>query len=200
MSLSLFAPPFAVAVHYRCAIDRQFSNLRPALGFTQATTTMYGKTFPVPRLESWFGLNPYRYGGQLQQPKPWPDALHRICDEVEAIVGESFDSCFANLYRDGKDCIGWHADDDDWIGPWIASVSFGEARRFVMRRKHDKTAKQEFTLRDGDLLVMPPGTQQEWEHSVLRDRSVTPRINLTFRQTIGPHPLHKGPKGRGVAP
>jgi len=53
---------------------------------------------------------------------------------------------------------------------------------------------------NGDLLVMPPGTQQRWEHSVPRRKNATgERVNLTFRQTIGAHPLRKGPKGRGVA-
>jgi len=171
-----------------------------SIPFAQATTTMYGKTFPVPRLEAWFGLNPYTYGGQTQEPKPWPDALHQVCDGVELLTGQTFDSCFANLYRDGDDTIGWHADDDDWIGPWIVSVSFGSPRDFVMRRKDAPAHKVTFRLGHGDVLVMPPGTQQRWEHSVPRRKNATgERVNLTFRQTIGAHPLAKGMKGRGVA-
>jgi alkylated DNA repair dioxygenase AlkB len=37
-----------------------------------------------------------------------------------------------NLYRDGKDSNGWHADNEKELGqnPVIASLSFGAARNF----------------------------------------------------------------------
>lgn len=201
MTLNLFTDDTAPAEHHFGAFAHiPCSLVAESVPFSQATTTMYGKTFQVPRLEAWFGLNPYTYGGQTQKPKPWPDVLHQVCDGVEMLTGQTFDSCFANLYRGGEDTIGWHADDDDWIGPWIASVSFGVPRDFVMRRKADPSDKVTFRLGHGDLLVMPPGTQQRWEHSVPRRKNATgERVNLTFRQTIGAHPLHKGPNGRGVA-
>jgi len=167
----------------------------------QAHTTMYGKRLRVPRTEGWFGLQPYRYGGQTQQPRPWPRLLHAVCDAVEGETGQRFDSCFVNRYADGGDSIGWHADDDDWIGPWIASVTFGAARRFVVRRKDDHKVKHEVSLGHGDLLVMPPGFQAEWEHSIPKQKAtVGPRWNLTFRQTVNiSMPLARGRFGRGVA-
>jgi len=188
LSLIGAVDPGPAALHSR-AIRYSFAEVEAAIPFSQAMTSMYGMTFRVPRLECWLGLQPYRYGGQTQQPVPWPALLHDICDDVEALVGVRFDSCFANLYADGQDTIGWHADDDDWIGPWIASVSFGSARRFVLRRKADHRAKHEYSLGQGDVLVMPPGTQETWEHTVPREKLVTePRINLTFRQTVGDQP------------
>jgi len=219
-TIGLFGPaPSGPATLYPGALaGYTLGMVREALDFSQATTTMYGKAFPVPRLEAWYGLNPYRYGGQEQQPKPWPALLHEVCSDVElamfnrkevglttateiAAAMPRFDSCFANLYRNGQDTIGWHADDDDWMGPLIASVSFGTARDFVMRRKDDHSIKHVFSLGHGDLLVMPPGTQDEWEHHVPRRKRVGGvRINLTFRQTRGPHPPVKGFQGRGVAP
>lgn len=103
---------------------------------------------------------------------------------VESTTGDSFDSCFVNFYRDGKDTIPWHADDDDWIGPVIASVSFGAPRRFLLRHNATRTVR-EFRLGDGDLLVMGAGVQQEWQHCVPRTSAhVGPRINLTFRQVV----------------
>ena len=161
-----------------------FDEVRAAVPFKQNEATMYGKTIKVPRLEAWFGLRAYRFGGRVEQPAPMPEIVRAIRDRVcLEVAGSHYDSCFANLYRDGDDCIAWHADDDDWIGEPIASVSFGAARRFVL--KHNETGRKiEWALGDGDLLVMLPGTQAKWKHQVPRERYVKePRINLTFRST-----------------
>lgn len=169
--------------------------LRRALPLEAKTCVMYGKTLDVPRLECWFGLRPYRFGGRTEHPKPWVPVALEVRERVEARTGEKFSACFVNFYRDGEDTIGWHADDDAWIGPVIASVSFGAPRRFVMREKVDaldeRTAEErranrvklEWQLGDGDLFVMQAGVQQEWEHSVPRSKGqLTSRVNFTFRQ------------------
>lgn len=185
--------PGPARLHSRALQRWTYDEVRSAIAFRQAHTQMYGKTIRVPRLECWLGLQPYRYGGQTQEPVPWPPALHAICDAVERRVMPRFDSCFANLYEDGGDSIGWHADDEDWIGPWIASVTFGGTRRFIMRRKDDHRTKHEYALGHGDLLVMPPGTQEVWEHCIPKTKQeVVPRINLTFRQTVGSEPNARG--------
>ena len=85
-----------------------------------------------------------------------------------------------------RDSIDWHADDEEWIGPVIASMSFVASRSMRFRRKARlKGARSvSLTLHDGDLLVMPAGTQDVWEHSIPRQsQPCGPRINLTFRQT-----------------
>lgn len=164
------------------------------LPLAQRQAVMYGKRVQVPRLECWFGERSYTFGGRTEHPQPWTPLASTLRNALNVVVeddakrrGENFqpfDSVFCNLYRDGHDCIPWHADDDDWIGPVIASVSFGSSRRFVMR--HNKTgAKVEYSLGNGDLLVMRSGVQREWQHSVPRtSKPVGPRLNLTFRQTV----------------
>jgi alkylated DNA repair dioxygenase AlkB len=166
-------------------------DLAAALPLEQKTCVMYGKTLAVPRLECWFSDagKPYRFGGRTEYPKPWPELARTLRRQVEALTGECFDSCFVNLYRNGQDCIGWHADDDAWIGPVIASLSFGVARRFKMREKDhpsDRPRKiADFALGDDDLLVMWAGVQKAWEHCVPREARVTAaRLNFTFRQTV----------------
>lgn len=158
--------------------------LRAELPLEQKTAWLYGKTFLVPRLECWFGPRPYQFGGRVEEPKPWTRLATMLLRRVESTTGESFQACFVNLYRDGKDTIPWHADDDDWIGPVIASVSFGAPRRFLLRHNETHTVR-EYRLGDGDLLVMGAGVQREWQHSVPRTADhVGPRINLTFRQVV----------------
>jgi alkylated DNA repair dioxygenase AlkB len=162
--------------------------LRALLPLEQKTCVMYGQTLKVPRLECWFSDSgkPYRFGGRVEHPKPWPTVALAIKGAVEELAGERFDSCFVNFYRDGGDTIAWHADDDSWIGPVIASLSFGVARRFCMKRKNKSIdTPAEFSLGDGDVLVMHAGVQSKWLHRVPRESGVSaPRINFTFRQTV----------------
>jgi alkylated DNA repair dioxygenase AlkB len=67
--------------------------------------------------------------------------------------------------------------------PIIASVSFGEARRFQLRHKLDKSLdKVEITLTHGSLLIMKGSTQHFWQHQIPKTaKSLRERINLTFR-------------------
>lgn len=186
----LFAPSEAVerpAVRYMPGLLNAYTleQLLPAIPFRQNTANMYGREVLVPRLECWFGSRPYAFGGRVEEPRPMPPLVEMIRGNVKLHTGIDFDSCFANLYRTGDDCISWHADDDDWIGPVIASVSFGAARRFVMRKKNNHEVKAEWSLGHGDLLVMLAGVQEAWEHRVPREAKVNaPRLNLTFRTTI----------------
>ena len=83
--------------------------------------------------------------------------------------------------------MAWHADDEKELRPdgAIASVSLGEARRFVFRHKAVKE-KAEILLAHGSLLVMRGKTQTHWEHSLpVMKRATGARINLTFRTIAG---------------
>jgi alkylated DNA repair dioxygenase AlkB len=95
----------------------------------------------------------------------------------------------ANLYRDGRDSVGWHADAEPELGPSrddiaIASLSLGAARRFVL--KHRRTGElRSYELGDGALLVMSGRTQLDWVHALPKTRRPAgPRINLTFRVIV----------------
>jgi alkylated DNA repair dioxygenase AlkB len=81
--------------------------------------------------------------------------------------------------------MGWHSDDEPELGrdPIIASVNFGEARRFDLRLKSDHKQKQHILLEDGSILVMKGDLQHHWQHQVAKSAKVKgPRINLTFRK------------------
>ncbi|HLM54443.1 MAG TPA: alpha-ketoglutarate-dependent dioxygenase AlkB, partial [Pseudoxanthomonas sp.] len=98
-----------------------------------------------------------------------------------------FNSVLANLYRSGRDAMGWHSDDERELGPEpvIASLSLGAARRFVLKSRHDPTLKREFVLPHGSLLVMAGQTQRHYRHCLPRTAKPTgERINLTFRQVL----------------
>lgn len=146
------------------------------------------KTVPVPRLEAWLGdlgTPVYSFGGRAYAAERMGPVVNGVRLRVEHELGERFTTCFVNVYRDGRDHIPWHSDDDAWIGPTIASVSFGYGRVFQVRDKLTGEVVFEDVLYGGDLLVMRD-CQRTHEHRVLREppHPRGRRLNLTFRQVL----------------
>ncbi len=112
-------------------------------------------------------------------------------DRVASATSLSFNACLCNHYRDGRDSIGAHADDEPELGPMpqVASLSLGSPRLFVLRPNTlsagQKGGKHSLMLMNGSLLVMRGETQLRFKHEVPKSRAdVGPRINLTFRQVF----------------
>jgi alkylated DNA repair dioxygenase AlkB len=114
---------------------------------------------------------------------PWTPLLAHIKAAVETASGRRFNSVLLNYYRDGRDSMGMHSDDEPELGPEpaIASVSFGETRTFILRHKRSKrTVKLDLT--SGSMLLMAGATQSNWVHGIDKvSRPLGPRVNLTFR-------------------
>lgn len=167
--------------------DAWFEHLRRELDWRQREIVLFGRRVMQPRLVAWHG-DPgvrYRYSGATLHAAGWPECLREIRARVEQHAGTSFNSVLCNLYRDGADSMGWHADDEPELGdaPTIASLSLGETRRFVLRRRDDHEQKLELWLPHGSLLVMQGDLQRYWQHSLPKTRRlVGARINLTFRR------------------
>jgi alkylated DNA repair dioxygenase AlkB len=132
----------------------------------------------------------YRYSGQTLWPRPWAPRITEIRERVETLLAERFDGVLLNLYRDGRDGMGWHSDDERELGesPTIASVSLGAVRRFRLKhRSRPDIAPCEWQLGHGSLIVMRGPTQRHWRHSVPKTRRpVGERVNLSFRAVSTP--------------
>ena len=152
----------------------------------QEPIMMFGKRVEQPRLVAWYG-DPgarYKYSGLTVEPQVWTKELLQLKTQVEAASACVFNSVLLNWYRDGRDSMGWHSDDERELGPHptIASVSLGTERRFLLRRKNDHACKHEFLLKNGSLIIMRGATQHFWQHQVPKSLGVSHgRINLTFR-------------------
>ncbi|MET3875109.1 alpha-ketoglutarate-dependent dioxygenase AlkB [Chitinophaga sp. OAE865] len=160
--------------------------LLETINWKQESMKMYGKEVLFPRLMAWYGdaATSYSFSGNVFQPEPWTAGLLQIRDRITPISGQVFNSVLLNLYRNGNDSMGWHADDEPELGrhPVIASVNFGAARRFQLRYKSEHQRKHELLLQHGSLLVMKGPLQEYWEHQVPKTTKVSDgRINLTFR-------------------
>lgn len=155
----------------------------------QESIKLFGKPVAQPRLTFAFadpGVS-YRYSGLVIAPLPWTPMLLDIKQRVEREAKHSFNYVLANLYRDGADSMGFHADDEAELGknPVIASVSLGGSRRFVLKHKRLSLPSVSLELTGGSLLVMAGTTQHHWLHGVPKTRRpVAPRINLTFHQIV----------------
>lgn len=148
---------------------------------------LFGREVDSPRLSSWIGDagTAYTYSGTRFQPHPWPTALNDIRQRLVRELDVPFNSVLANRYRDGRDCMGWHSDNEAALGtqPVIASLSLGAARRFVLKHRQEKDRKLALELPHGSLLVMSGDTQAHYRHALPRTaRLVGERINLTFRR------------------
>jgi alkylated DNA repair dioxygenase AlkB len=167
--------------------DALFEALRAAAPWDVHRIRMFGRVVDSPRLSCWIGDSGagYRYSGAHFEPNPWPVALRPIRARLADELRIDFNSVLANLYRDGRDCMGWHSDDEPELGsrPLIASLSLGGTRRFVLKHRKDPSTKLALELPPGSLLVMRGATQANYRHALPRTaRPVGARINLTFRR------------------
>jgi alkylated DNA repair dioxygenase AlkB len=148
--------------------------------------TLWGKRMAQPRLTSWHGEASYTYSGLRLDPLPFTPLQQLIKDAVEAASGARFNSVLLNYYRDGRDSMGMHSDDEAELGPEpvIASFSVGATRPFILRHKRTReTFKVE--LPSGSLLLMAGSTQACWQHGINKTaRPVGARVNLTFRRIV----------------
>jgi len=166
--------------------DRLYAALRAGIDWQQEEILIFGKRRRVPRLVAWHGdpAATYTYSGTMHTPRPWTDELLLIRGRLQSLTGHRYNSVLLNLYRDGRDGMGWHADDEPELGPApaIASLSLGATRRFRLRHRRRRELACALDLAHGDLLLMSGGTQHAWQHALAKTaRLVGERINLTYR-------------------
>ena len=150
--------------------------------------------YAVPRDEAYYG-DPgtnYTYSRREYKPLTWIPELLSLRTRVEGVTPaiaysslslsrQGYNAVLCNLYRNGNDSVGLHADAEPEMGPVIASVSLGADRLFRLKGKNGAVAFAE-QLPHGSLLIMAGKTQKNFKHEVPKEPAVTlPRINLTFR-------------------
>ncbi len=167
--------------------DALFERLLAETTWREESITVFGKTHLQPRLVAWYG-DPgasYTYSGIQHEPLPWTETLAALRDHVGEVTDAPYNSVLLNLYRNERDSMGLHADDEPELGPEpvIASISLGEQRSIYFQHRHRRDVKNlNLPLPSGSLLVMRGATQRNWKHGLRKlSRPCGPRINLTFR-------------------
>jgi alkylated DNA repair dioxygenase AlkB len=165
--------------------DQLFNLFYQSINWQQGEIKLFGKKYLTPRLEAFYAEEnkSYGYSGQRLITSSFTKELKQIKDIIELKLSIQLNSVLINLYRDGNDSNGWHADDEPELGknPIIASLSLGASRRFDLKHSTTKE-KLSLELEPGSLLVMGGELQHYWKHQIAKTKKVnTPRINLTFR-------------------
>ena len=149
---------------------------------------MFGKDITIPRLQCWVGDKgcDYKYSGKKLNRQDWTTDLIMIREKIYKELNIDFNSVLVNYYRDGKDSMGWHSDNESELGPnpTIASISLGSERDLVFRNRINKEVLP-IPQTHGCLILIDGKTQKNWQHAIKKTRKVIgPRINLTFRNII----------------
>ncbi len=187
MSNSLDLHQWTLTSTWMSRVDCRFwmNEITNKVDWQQPYVSVYGSFHLVPRMNAFLADKhiTYRYSGVIHCGNGWPNWFSPLLNSVNSFCEVKFNGCLINLYRNGYDHMGWHSDDEkelDLSKP-IASLSFGAARDIAFRHR-DYKLRELLLLEEGDLLVMHPGCQENWMHSLPTRRKIKdPRINLTFR-------------------
>jgi len=172
---------------------------------------IYGRWINIPRRQTAFGDDgtSYTFSGNTVPAKPWTPWLEAIRQNIAIWLVDNIPEIFAvedapsplpnfvlvNQYRNGKDYIGPHSDDEKDLKSFssivdgkktyetiIVSLSFGATREFLFQSKAVSLVQKEFQLAHGDICVMRGETQKYWKHSIPKKTKCNDmRFNLTFR-------------------
>ncbi len=174
-----------------CIDDRTFEALSAEISWNQ----MSHRGSFVPRLVALQGTKEpdgveplYRHPAD-EQPllMQWTPTVDAIRQEVERRIGHPLNHCLIQLYRNGRDWIGEHADKTlDVMRPsFIVNVSIGTTRTMTFKPKNSQIATtQKLPLPHGSLFMLSLNTNQAFYHEIKRlraDSADEPRISLTLR-------------------
>ncbi len=169
--------------------NHYYNSFLKTIPWQQDDVKVFGKVYAQPRLTSLHSNShsTYTYSGLTLQPHPMTEALLELLHQIQTVSHHDFNCVLLNLYRNGADSNGWHADNEKELGkhPQIASYSFGAPRFFHFKHRKIKSQRHKMVLHHGSLLLMEGSMQKHWLHQIPKTKKpLQPRINLTFRKII----------------
>ena len=165
-----------------------FNSLLTTVEWKNDEAVMFGKLIQTKRKVAWYGDQEfsYTYSNVTKAALGWTSELMALKQLAETVSGESYNSCLLNLYHNGDEGMAWHSDGEKDLkkNGAIASLSFGEERKFSFKHKQTKE-RISLVLEHGSLLMMKGETQQNWLHRLPPTKlPMKARINLTFRTIV----------------
>lgn len=162
-----------------------FDQLRRELSWTQGRSIREGKMIPDPRL-----------GASLsrRQTADFP-ILHYTRLVLEARYRIQLGGMGLVLYRDGRDGVGFHADDELMYleNTIIAALVLGAERPVAFKPRGRAGDALAITLGAGDLYVMGGRCQSDWLHAIPKVEQAEPRISAIWRWTSKQGPPWSSP-------
>jgi alkylated DNA repair dioxygenase AlkB len=148
-----------------------FTSLVSTTQWHETAREMYDRTVDVPRLIA-----------ALPADGPGHPLIETMRAALNRHYGQIFERTGLAFYRDGKDSVAWHGDyiARDLPEAVVATVSFGEPRRFLLREKGGGTSIA-YQLGWGDLIVMGGTCQRTYQHAIPKVAKGGQRLVVMFR-------------------
>lgn len=157
--------------------DISIDDLKKEINFQE----MYSQGLPVPRLVSIQGLynklkplyrHPADSQPEIEQMTP---LVKKICDILSLKCDEHFNHVLIQLYRDGNDYIGEHADKtlDIRKNTKIVNYSVGSTRTMKLRTKKIEDEERQIKkvrLMHNSVFVLSWDSNKKWLHSINPDK------------------------------
>ena len=164
------------------SVDRAnhyYNTLLETIPWQQDDVKVFGKVYAQPRLTSLHSnsLSTYTYSGLTLQPHPMTEALLELLHQIQTVSHHDFNCVLLNLYRNGADSNGWHADNEKELGkhPQIASYSFGPLDFFTLNTEN-KVPKVQNGTHHGSLLLMEGAMQEHWRPDSQNQKPLQPEL------------------------
>lgn len=156
-----------------------FDELRDSMPWQQGHSIREGRKIPNPRLSAGLSNAATEKFGVLHYTRLAVEARYRVKLRGVGLV----------LYRDGKDSVGFHSDDElRYLEKTIiAGLVLGASRPVAFKCRRDREVHS-VDLGSGDLYVMGGRAQADWLHAVPKVEDAGPRIGAIWRWTakLGP--------------
>ena len=158
--------------------------LRAELPWRQESAIREGRRILDPRLVAGLGN---------EQTRRYP-ALHQTRLVLEARYRVRFHGVALTLYRDGRDWMGFHRDDEmRYLERTIVTgLCLGSPRPLSLQASGGE-GRHVIDLGSGDLYVMGGRCQADWRHGIPRRDDSGPRISCVWRWTSRTGPPSSSP-------
>ena len=172
-----------------CVLDLDLSDLD-----VNTVTNGFNLVKIGARTVGFAGSVEYRYGHIRHPPTSYPE--NPSIDQIFSSISSHFNDPSINkenytvmvtLYESGKDCLGFHSDNETSIDPSsnIYTVSLGASRDVVFRSVHGSFELIPHTLTHGSVHVMTRYSQDYWEHTIpATDTDTERRVSVTLRKLV----------------
>ncbi|MDT8913827.1 alpha-ketoglutarate-dependent dioxygenase AlkB [Amycolatopsis sp. PS_44_ISF1] len=155
-----------------------FARLAAQVPWQAERRPMYDRVVAVPRLQCFYGE------GRVLPDPALTSAREALSAHYGAELREPFRTAGLCYYRDGRDSVAWHGDNqgrgrrEDTM---VAILSVGSPRVLALRPRGGGESHR-YPLGHGDLIVMGGSCQRTWEHAIPKTaKGVGPRISIQFR-------------------
>jgi len=176
---------------YKKEADQLLEFLETSIPWTQVKYFKPERGYVVtPRLTWVAGFHQKEYYNLSNCiPNKIPEFLFPLKDLVENYTEQKYNFMLFSKYRNEKDSITYHSDDEKFLGknPTISSLTLGSSRPFVLKHKKSR-ASEVFDLSHGDLFVMKNNCQKDYFHALPKQETeFLPRYSITFRNALNEH-------------